>query len=253
MVTVTSKATGNWSAGGTWDSDPAIPGDNDDVIINGGYTVTLDAADQCKTVTVRGNGVLALNADLTLTDASGCGITIEDDGNMSNNGTAAAPRTIKSASGDSPTNKWFFSIEDVSTATETRTLDFTYLEFIGNKWRLGNDNNYIDFNTGDATEPIVSGVTPPGPLPRLTEHSCEGRDEGRVYRRGSDARVITISGVCQLDTFLFQQLKDMEDADLKISLFTRYYHFPVCRLEDASPGSSVGIHVGFSITVREDV
>jgi hypothetical protein len=41
MATITAKATGNWSAGSTWDSDPALPAAGDTVNC-AGYTVTID-------------------------------------------------------------------------------------------------------------------------------------------------------------------------------------------------------------------
>ena len=65
MATVTSKATGNWSAGGTWDSDPAIPGAADDVVIAVGDVVTKDTAldtpgaSDCAALTVTGKLIIA--------------------------------------------------------------------------------------------------------------------------------------------------------------------------------------------------
>ena len=41
MALITAKATGNWSAGSTWDSDPALPAAGDTVDC-AGYTVTID-------------------------------------------------------------------------------------------------------------------------------------------------------------------------------------------------------------------
>ena len=41
MALITAKATGNWSAGSTWDSDPALPGAGDTVEC-ANYTVTID-------------------------------------------------------------------------------------------------------------------------------------------------------------------------------------------------------------------
>src|ERR1041385_7790149 len=42
-VTRTSSQSGNWSATGTWGGNPA-PVAGDDVIINGGFTVTVDVS-----------------------------------------------------------------------------------------------------------------------------------------------------------------------------------------------------------------
>ena len=43
MAVITSKATGNWSDGSTWDSDPVIPANGDTVTIANTHTVTLNA------------------------------------------------------------------------------------------------------------------------------------------------------------------------------------------------------------------
>ena len=248
MATITSVGDGNWSAAGTW--DVRVPLNDDDAVVV--HDVTFDAADQVKTVLVKTDGKLILNANLTFTDSSGCGLTIEDDGNFSSNGTAAVPRKILSKGGDTPTYKWAISVEDV-VGTDSRTLDFDYVEFEGFKPYLGNDDNSVLFNTGTATDPIISSVTPPASLPRLVEHPIDGRDAGRVYRRGRDARVITISGSCRLDSWVPQQIDDMEKTGKRISLFTRHDHFPKCKLERPSFGRPVGTYLPFSITVREDI
>jgi len=63
---VTSKANGDWSDGGTWDSDPAIPVDNDTVIVN--HDVTNFDVDMSGWA----NGI-----NLTIND--GKSLTIKDD------------------------------------------------------------------------------------------------------------------------------------------------------------------------------
>lgn len=249
MATITSTQAGNYSATTTWVGG-VVPGDADAAVVV--HAVVFDAADQVTTILIKSDGKLTQNADITFTDSSGCGLTIEDDGNFENNGTAASPRTITSASGDTPTYKWAISVEDVVGA-DSRTLDFTYCEFVGFKPYLGNDDNYIEFNTGDDTDPIINGVTPPGAQPTIVEHEIPGRAAGRVYRRGAKARVMTISGTCELDDFIPQQLQDMDAAKKRISLFTRHHHLPKCRLEPPSFGQSFGTHLPFSITVREDI
>ena len=46
-ATITAVASGNWSDPTTWDSNPAVPGSGDDVIITG-FTVTATATANCR-------------------------------------------------------------------------------------------------------------------------------------------------------------------------------------------------------------
>jgi len=65
MATVTSKATGNWSDGSTWDSDPAIPVNGDTVIVDAAHTVTFDVDQSgfANGVDLTINGVLDCSTD----------------------------------------------------------------------------------------------------------------------------------------------------------------------------------------------
>ena len=70
MATITSKATGVWSLGSTWDSDPAIPVNGDDFVIATGHNVTMDA-DQSGMAA--GMGASTIQAGATLTFSTGAG------------------------------------------------------------------------------------------------------------------------------------------------------------------------------------
>lgn len=87
MATVTAKATGNWSAGSTWSTDPSLPAAGDDVDSNG-YTVTID-----QNVTV---------ASLINTNASAGGFTVASARTIAANVTASV-RTVLSCTNTSGT------------------------------------------------------------------------------------------------------------------------------------------------------
>ncbi len=61
----TSIATGNWSSNSTW-SPSGVPGNNDNVTITGGYTVTIDGTDSCNNL-ILGNS--SNNTTLQITTA----------------------------------------------------------------------------------------------------------------------------------------------------------------------------------------
>ena len=72
-VTVTSTQSGNWSSSATWGGNP-VPGASDAVIINGGFTVTVDVADAaCSniqlggTVSNTGKGTIVFTSGSLLT------------------------------------------------------------------------------------------------------------------------------------------------------------------------------------------
>lgn len=68
MALVTAKATGNWSAGSTWDSDPALPAAGDTVDC-AGYTVTIDQDVTVVTIKSTGAGYFAVSAARNITAA----------------------------------------------------------------------------------------------------------------------------------------------------------------------------------------
>lgn len=68
-ATFTSNGAGggDFAVGGSWVGGTA-PGSNDDVIITGGDIITVSANDQCRSVTINGNGSgLVINNSVTLT------------------------------------------------------------------------------------------------------------------------------------------------------------------------------------------
>jgi hypothetical protein len=68
MALVTAKATGNWSAGSTWDSDPALPAAGDTVNC-AGYTVTVDQNVTVATIKSTSTGYFSVTAARTITAA----------------------------------------------------------------------------------------------------------------------------------------------------------------------------------------
>lgn len=80
-VTKTAVATGNWSAAATW-SPSGVPASGDDVIIKGGFTVTVDGNYTCRNLNV--GDATASNATLTANASGNLSITGDVQINPSN-------------------------------------------------------------------------------------------------------------------------------------------------------------------------
>lgn len=68
MALITAKATGNWSAGSTWNSDPALPSAGDTVDC-AGYVVTIDQNVTVALIKSTGAGYFAVSAARTINAA----------------------------------------------------------------------------------------------------------------------------------------------------------------------------------------
>ena len=121
-VTKTAVATGNWSAAATW-SPSGVPASGDDVIIKGGFTVTVDGTYTCRNLNV--GDATASNATLTA-NASG-NLTITGDvqinpSNRSNTFTLDAGAGVVSING---TFSYWSTTGSNILRTNTGTLNVT--------------------------------------------------------------------------------------------------------------------------------
>ncbi len=258
-ASTTSIGTGNWNNAGTWDN--GVPDIDDQVLINGGYTVTFDADGSFADLHVNG-GVIAFTGGYTATvkDAAGTHATgehirIEDSATSgwNSNGTAATPVIIRSQNTGAPTNRIKFLIEDVTTA-ETRTMDWTFMEIRDAACFLGNDTRYVWFNTGDVTNDGI--ISQPAPIARdqqLNIHYIDGRNYGRVYRNGGHAGTIDLSGMVPWSSYDWQTMLDMRDNGDKVAYQGQYVTIPSARIEALRFGRRDGPYVPFSLTLIEDL
>jgi len=256
-ATTTSIGTGNWSAAGTWDN--GVPDVDDQVLINGAYTVTADANFTFADLYING-GVLAFTAGVTGTvkDAAGTHATGEhiriDDATANgwnSNGTAASPVIIRSQNTGSPTYRIKILIEDL--AVDTRTWDWSFMELRDAACFLGNDTRYIWFNTGDVTNDGV--VEQPSPIVRdqqIDVYYIEGRAYGRVHAEGGHAGTIDLSGIVPWNSYDWQTMMSMRDNRDKIAFQGQYVTVPSARIESLRFGKRAGPYVPFSLTLIED-
>lgn len=89
-ATKTAAATGNWSSASTW-SPSGVPASGDDVVIEDGYTVTLDGSYTCASLTINNEAAVAGANDSKLTITNGYTLTVT--GNASLNTTVSGLST----------------------------------------------------------------------------------------------------------------------------------------------------------------
>ena len=250
MADINSTQTGNWATGATWVGGVA-PGTGDVGIIKATHDVTIAAAEQALGITIDG-GHLILNDVFTFDDNAAALFTIKSTsgGEFSSNGTKAARALMKSENAN-PTNPWKMRYEDQAGADD-RSLDFDFVEFQGNLWYIGNDDNEIHFNGGGVNDPTISSFVPLSREPNLVEHRIKGRKYGRVHHDSTNAGISSIGGTMPLEGWDWLVLRHIIEDRLRVAMFTRFDHVPHCRIERPSFTMRPGQFLPFSITVRED-
>ena len=256
-ATKTSNAPGHWNTGANW-TPGGVPDQNDYVTIAHDIDVDTDAL--CAGLYVW-SGILAGNAgqSLTIKDAAGTHTGGEhilvraiSTAGFDSAGTAASPFVIKSQNAV-PTYPVKMLISTLSNP-DTRVLDFTYCELRNFAPCIGNDTNYLFFNTGDVTNDGILDV--PAPIRRdqkIDEMYCEGRSYDRIYPEGGHAGVLDLSGLLPWSGYYWQKLGDMRDARTRISFIGQYSTMPRGIIESLRFGSRDGPYVPFSLTLIEDL
>lgn len=263
-ATTTSAGTGNWADGGTWTA--GVPDIDDQVLIQGGHTVTLAAAGSCADLYING-GVLALGSGgvgktLTIKDAAGThtgGAHIRID-NASGSGwdsnSASTPNKIASQNTGSPTYRIKIQIDTASGSTDTRTMDFTIMDFSDCACYLGDTDysDYVWFNTGNVTaNGIIEQPSPVERAQQLDVHYIAGRAKGRVYHDGGHAGTTVINGLIPWDSYDWQMLCDMRDERRRVAFQGQYVVLHSARIEALRFGRRVGPYVPFALTLIEDL
>ncbi len=136
-VTRTSSQSGNWSSTTTWGGNPA-PVAGDDVIINGGFTVTVDVPNAaCLSIQLGGSALGTGTGTLSFTSGSHLTVSgVVNIGPFNNNNTAG---TLTMAGGGILTCEGFIVGRLGTWTSGTGTIELTATNTIPN-------NSNIDFN-----------------------------------------------------------------------------------------------------------
>jgi hypothetical protein len=249
MASISSAATGNWNTTSTWVGG-VVPGVNDNVSLLATHTVTVNAASiKAYTVDIANSAVLHLHYDFGVTSY----ITMNVSGSLTHDGVYSTPLKVYNATATKPR---FFIYEGAGGRLQSR-----FLRFENFQWTLGvlpdTLGPHVIFNTGASGSPIINSVTPPRRDQVITNHFCEGRDKGRVYRRGGQAGVITVVGKLPWDSFAIDRINQMKEESGNgnhVALVTEYVSVDNAFIEDFRCSPRGGeLNVPFTLTLVEDI
>lgn len=256
-ATKTSAGAGNWDTAGTW--NPAVVPTQDDYV-ELQHDVTADCTlGLCAGLYMNGGkliggaGKVIQVKDAAGTHATGEHIRISDNAasGFSSSGTKSSPFLIKSQNAV-PTYPIKMLVMNKANP-DTRALAFEYCELRNFAPSLGNQTNYLFFNTGDVTNDGILEV--PIPIRRdqkIDELYCEGRSYGRVFPEGGHAGILELQGLVPWTGYSWQTFADMRDARARISYIGQFCSMPKAIIESLRFGSRDGPYVPFNLTLVED-
>ena len=256
-ATKTSVAAGDWGTAGTW-TPAVVPTQNDYVQINHQVVGNVDP------MLFAG---LYVDGALLQVDP-GCDFTVKDAA-----GTHAAGEHIR-ISDNAASGIYFYGSKSISnqvrsaSATPTypvkmlimnkanpdaRAFNFDYCELRNFAPSLGNQTNYLFFNTGNVT--TDGTLDPPLPIRRdqkIDDIYCEGRSYSRTYPEGGHAGVLELSGLVPWSGYAWQTLNDMRDARSRISYIGEFCTMPKAIIESLRFGRRDGPYIPFNLTLLEN-
>jgi len=107
------------------------------------------------------------------------------------------------------------------------SCDFGYVRFRGVRPMLGT----IEFNDTSIESPRIQSVTPLARTPKLIEHQIDGRSSSRIYRSGSAAGRVAVSGYYRSDLFTNELLEAIHNSASPVPFVSEYVVLRACRID----------------------
>ena len=186
-----SVASGNWNSTSTWATTSggspgaSVPGINDDVFVEGGFSITVSDAQFASSLTFTGTGVtLTVNSGITLAITNAITENSSTGTNYSN--TIAGAGTITCASLTAGT-----SVVPSSDKTTTLTTTIAVLTISGNCSLYSSDNGN---NQNNATFALSSGTVTVGGSIRSTNIDLTQNTSTFTMASGSQTGILILGG-----------------------------------------------------------
>ena len=227
MTAYTANSNGNWEYSAIW-TPTGIPGLGDSVTIPSGKDVWCNyTGNKCDVMTVRSGGKFRVYGEAGTRIFTVAGDLTVDSGGIIDSFASAASKAI------------IYCNRLLLGAPVSVLSDFSYVRFRNVKPTLGS----ITFNDTDpATSPRILSVTPAARTPRLIEHSIDGRSSSRVYRRGTDAGRVAVTGYYRSDAFSRELLEALHASADPVPFVSEFAVLRACRIDgkvsyQSTPGS----------------
>ena len=175
-ATRTTSQSGNWSASSTWGSNPA-PVAGDDVIINGGFAVTVDVSDAACLSLQLGGSTLGTGSG-TLVFSSGSALTVS--GGVTVGVTNNTPGNLTMTDGGTFTCEGFFLNKLGTWTPGTGTIKLTVTNTLPNNSSIAFNNLTLSGGTTSLARNVTFGgnlaIDPGAALDCGTNTLTEGGD-----------------------------------------------------------------------------
>ena len=240
MTAYTAVGTGNWEYSAIW-TPTGIPGLGDTVTIPSGKDVWCNyTGNKCDAMTVQSGGKFRVYGEAATRAFSVVGdLTVDSGGVIDSYATAASKAII-------------YCNRLLLGAPVSASCDFSYIRFRNVKPTLGS----VTFNDTDpATSPRILSVTPAARTPRLIEHSIDGRSASRIYRRGTDAGRLAVTGYFRSDAFSQELLEALHASASPYPFVSEFAVLRACRIDGKVSYQSVpgSLYTRFSFNLVEAI
>lgn len=239
MTAYTAVSNGNWEYSAIW-NPVGIPGAGDTVTIPSGKDVwTNYTGNRCASMTVQNGGKFRVYGEAATRVFTVYGDLTVDSGGIIDSYASAASKAI------------VYCTRLILTAPVSVLCDFSYIRLRGVRPMLGS----ITFNDPTVESPRIQSVTPLARTPRLIEHQIDGRSASRIYRSGTSAGRVAVSGYFRNDLFTRELLDALHDSASPVPFVSEFTVLRACRIDgkvsyQTPPGS---LYTRFSFNLVEAI
>lgn len=239
MVAYTAIGTGNWEYSAIW-TPTGIPNLGDTVTIPSGKDVWYNyTGNKCDAMTVQSGGKFRVYGEAGTRVFTVVNDLTVDAGGIIDSYASATSKAI------------VYCSRLLLGAPVSALCDFSYIRLRGVKPTLGT----ITFNDPTVESPRIQSVTPLARTPRLIEHQIDGRSASRIYRSGTSAGRVAVSGYFRNDLFTRELLDALHDSASPVPFVSEFTVLRACRIDgkvsyQTPPGS---LYTRFSFNLVEAI
>lgn len=240
MTAYTAAGSGNWEYSAVW-SPAGIPGLGDTVTIPSGKDIWCNyTGNKCDAMTIQSGGKFRVYGEAATRIFTVVGDLTVDSGGIIDSYASASSKAV------------VYCNRLLLGAPVSSLCDFSYIRLRGVKPTLSS----VTFNDTDpATSPRILSVIPLARTPRLIEHEIDGRNTSRIYRRGTAAGRLAVTGYFRSDAFSQELLEALHASASPYPFVSEFAVLRACRIDGKISYQSVpgGLYTRFSFNLVEAI